>query len=325
MSLVERKKTQSLAVGLVSLSPLLFIAQLASALGTSNLQLLGAVQIAIVLLVKFVLGGGRTTAEADPVAVNVQVEEVKVQVEEMQIGGNKQKRSIAKKVAPSLYHPVALDAIVSNFLAITEPSFLPLLPPTNSTFPSSALSEWKVLLDTPTLRVLQHPTTSTMYAITCVFPDLPVRSLFETLTDVKKRVEWDGMCCGSEMIEEFECGGRRGSSSWLGMSRVGPIKAKDMVLLSVAGRLPSPPTLEGERAPLRLFAATSSFDHPSKPVTSQYNRMLLSVSGFLVEEVGAGCSYTQITDLSSLGCTSPFSKTPSSFLLSKTLFPRNPT
>lgn len=311
MSVAQRKQTQSVAIGLVSLSPLLFIAQLASVLGTSNLQVLGAVQIAIMLAVRFILGGGRTTAELDPVGVQVKVEEVTVQVEEVQIGGGqrrKKSRKVTQPAPPSLYPPALLDSITANFLSITEPQYLPLLPPstTSIVLPSSVpLAQWKALLDTPTLRVLQHPTTSTLYAIVSVFTDLPIRSLFETLTDVPKRLEWDGMCCGSESIEEFECGGRRGSSSWLGMSRVGPIKAKDMVLLSVAGRLPSPPTAEGERAPLRLFAATSSFDHPAKPTTSSYNRMLLGVSGFLVEEVGEnGSSYTQITDLSSLGCQS---------------------
>lgn len=66
--------------------------------------------------------------------------------------------------------------------------------------------------------------------------------------------------------------------SWLAMKGVAVIKAKDMVLLSVAARLPT--TREGE--PMRLFCATTSFKHPTSRLPSaEYNRMELGVSGFL--------------------------------------------
>lgn len=96
------------------------------------------------------------------------------------------------------------------------------------------------------------------------------------------------------------------------MKGMAMIKAKDLVLLSVAGKLPTPeddmedgqPTVEK----LRIFAASTSVDHPKVPPTPQYNRMTLSISGFFIEEVGSkGSKIVQITDLSGLGCTSaPF-------------------
>ena len=48
-----------------------------------------------------------------------------------------------------------------------------------------------------------------------------------------------------------------------------------MVLLSVAARLP-----QTDDSPLRLFCATTSFDHPNLPAKPEYNRMALGVSGF---------------------------------------------
>lgn len=93
------------------------------------------------------------------------------------------------------------------------------------------------------------------------------------------------------------------------MKGMAMIKAKDLVLLSVAGKLPTPeddmedgqPTAEK----LRIFAASTSVDHPKVPPTPQYNRMTLSISGFFIEEVGKGSKIVQITDLSGLGCAFP--------------------
>lgn len=80
------------------------------------------------------------------------------------------------------------------------------------------------------------------------------------------------------------------------------VKAKDLVLLSVAGTLPtSGADPAGKR---RIFAASTSVDHPDCPVTSAYNRMSLSISGFIIEETDLGSRIIQITDLSGVGCTS---------------------
>jgi hypothetical protein len=85
-----------------------------------------------------------------------------------------------------------------------------------------------------------------------------------------------------------------------------------MVLLSVAGRLPSSPTTSNQSyespsnlssSPLQIFCATTSFSHPSVPIKSGFNRMELGISGFLLEEDGEGGSkIVQVTDLSGLGC-----------------------
>lgn len=73
-----------------------------------------------------------------------------------------------------------------------------------------------------------------------------------------------------------------------------------MVLLSIASRLPP---LDSTQSSLRIFCATTSFDHPSAPLRSDFNRMELGVSGFLIEEDGNGGSkIVQVTDLSGLGC-----------------------
>lgn len=141
------------------------------------------------------------------------------------------------------------------------------------------------------------------------------------------------MCEGAEVVDEFEVAGRRGNVIWMGMKGMAFVKAKDVVLLSVVGRLPEIPGLEreggGERSAtpttegsvvegegegdgsegtggmatprLRLFCATRSFDHPDKPPTKQYNRMQTS-SGFVIEDDGDGGSrILQLTDLSGLG------------------------
>lgn len=74
-----------------------------------------------------------------------------------------------------------------------------------------------------------------------------------------------------------------------------------MVLISVAGRLP--PNKSDDDPALRLFCATSSFDHPRCQPKPGFNRMVLNVAGFIAEEHGSGGSkISQITDLSGLGC-----------------------
>lgn len=54
---------------------------------------------------------------------------------------------------------------------------------------------------------------------------------------------------------------------------------------------------------LRIYCATTSFEHPDHPPRSGFNRMPLGIAGFLIEDDGQGGSkITQITDLSGLGC-----------------------
>lgn len=165
--------------------------------------------------------------------------------------GKKAKRVVVKP--PSLYTPALLDTTLHNFLSITEPSHLPLLPSPVAANPplkiptSLPLSEWTQLLTTDTLAVLQHPSTKTLYAICATFPDVQLRQLFETLTQVGNRTKWDAMASGTsfkyifldrvlrrdihdnvgaEEIDQIEVGGRRGSVSWLAMKGVAVIKAK---------------------------------------------------------------------------------------------------
>lgn len=78
------------------------------------------------------------------------------------------------------------------------------------------------------------------------------------------------------------------------------VKAKDLVLLSVAGTLP--PTDADPAGKRRIFAASTSVDHPECPVTPAFNRMSLSISGFIIEETEIGSRIIQITDLSGVGC-----------------------
>ena len=70
-----------------------------------------------------------------------------------------------------------------------------------------------------------------LYAIQASFPGVPLRKLFEVLTDIKQRPKWDGMAQGSDELERFEVGtkdGReiKGALVWLAMKGVALIKAK---------------------------------------------------------------------------------------------------
>jgi hypothetical protein len=190
------------------------------------------------------LGGRQQTEQVEEVVVNV---DVVVPTKR----GKKAKRVVVKP--PSLYTPALLDTTLHNFLSITEPSHLPLLPSPVAANPplkiptSLPLSEWTQLLTTDTLAVLQHPSTKTLYAICATFPDVQLRQLFETLTQVGNRTKWDAMASGTsfkyifldrvlrrdihdnvgaEEIDQIEVGGRRGSVSWLAMKGVAVIKAK---------------------------------------------------------------------------------------------------
>ncbi|POY74631.1 hypothetical protein BMF94_2392 [Rhodotorula taiwanensis] len=210
----------------------------------------------------------------------------------------------APAVGPPAFPGEKLDEVVANFLNITEPAYLPLVPrePT-SRIPTATLSSWKRTYKGETVEVLQHPTISSLYAICATFADLPLANLFQALQDINTRPKWDSMCAGAREVERFEVDGRRGNVLTMQMKGMPLVKAKDLVLLSVAGTLPSSETdPAGKR---RIFAASTSVDHPACPVTPAYNRMSLGISGFVIDEVDAGSRIIQITDLSGLGSWVP--------------------
>ena len=74
-----------------------------------------------------------------------------------------------------------------------------------------------------------------------------------------------------------------------------------LVLLSVIARTPG----KGEKGHKRLICATSSTEHDNKPAGGGYQRMELSISGFIAEEEDVdgqvGVRLTQLTDLSGIG------------------------
>lgn len=112
------------------------------------------------------------------------------------------------------------------------------------------------------------------------------------------------MCYAAEDIDSIgtdqgEGAVRQAAIDYLATKGMFPIKANDMVLLSVNARLQSP-------GPARLVCATTSVEHPSKPVYRSYTRLALAISGFLLEDDGqGGCSVTQLTDLSALASWVP--------------------
>ena len=105
-----------------------------------------------------------------------------------------------------------LTQVVANFLNITEPGYLGLVPaePT-SRIPAATLSSWKRTYKGVTVEVLQHPTIASLYAICATFADLPLAKLFQALQDINNRPKWDSMCAGAREVERFEVAGRRGN------------------------------------------------------------------------------------------------------------------
>ncbi|GAA5999949.1 hypothetical protein JCM10207_005985 [Rhodosporidiobolus poonsookiae] len=219
---------------------------------------------------------------------------------------------------PPPYPAAKLDETVANFLSITAPAFLAYLPckPTTS-IPPAPLAAWTSTYQAGDLEVLQHPTAKGLFGICATYPELPLRRLYQTLQSVEERAAWDSMTQGADEVERFEAGDKRANVMHMKMKGMAMVKAKDLVLLSVAGTLPlssssTPPDaapIEDALKPvadkLRIFAATTSVIHPKLPPTPEFNRMELSVSGFLIEEVGAGSRIVQITDLSGLGSWIP--------------------
>jgi len=202
-----------------------------------------------------------------------------------------------------------LDDNVANFLSTVEPSFLSHIPhATPSTkIPPASMSTWTNLYEQDSITVLQHPTLKTLYGIGAHFPDVPIKKLYEVLVDIQSRSVWDTMTSGAYEVERFEVGGKKANISHMKMKGMPMVKAKDLVLLSIPGRLPTAsdsPTTTGPVADkLRIYCASTSVEHANAPVTSSFNRMELGVSGFLIEEEGEGSRIVQITDLSGLGCT----------------------
>ncbi|KAM0752376.1 Bet v1-like protein [Meredithblackwellia eburnea MCA 4105] len=308
---------------LLSISPLYFLVQAKSRLGLDNLHI-SLLQVFLLFALRWILSfnpraafrsktqpatTAQTATRSTPVESELEAQTTQI----TDSSKTKHKKKSAKKPAENpLYPRTLLDGVVTNFLSVTESSYATLLPSPPSSIsegiPSAAsLSTWTSLHQTENLQVLQHPTAKALYAICSVFPDVPLRKLFATLVDIEKRKEWDGMCSGVEPIEEVNVGGRRGAVSWLGMKGMALVKPKDLVLLSMAGRLPPPKSGE-PNAPLRIFCATRSIDHPKCPPKPGFNRMVLTISGFIAEESGDGGSkVTQITDLSGLGSWVPSS------------------
>lgn len=141
-----------------------------------------------------------------------------------------------------------LDGVVAKFLSCTSPDYLKLLPSSASSdppAPAAPLASWKSLHEMDDLQVKQHPSTSTLYAICARFPNVPLRNLYEVLTTIERRKEWDSMCSGSKTIQEVDVelpavGGAKkdeekvdgkvrrvkGNVVWIGMKGVALIKAK---------------------------------------------------------------------------------------------------
>lgn len=209
-----------------------------------------------------------------------------------------------------MYGNALLDGTLAHFLAVLDPSQLQYLPasPDPSTLAAPVpLAAWEQLLTSPTCSVAKHPTIPHLYSISAAYPDVPLRNLWELMIDIENRSKWDSMCYATEQIEamalsqshvDVHTAERQASVDYLATKGMFPVKANDMVLLSVNATLTPTAT-----AKTRLVCATTSVEHPSKPPTRSYTRMSLSISGFVAEDDGQGGSrVTQLTDLSALGC-----------------------
>ncbi|GAA6048625.1 hypothetical protein JCM3770_002063 [Rhodotorula araucariae] len=319
---------KSLVSLLLSLSPLYFLISSRSKLGLDGLHV-GLLQVVLLLVLRAGLdlvpsSLRRTPAPAPAPTVIVQqpptapepaaITSTGEPSEQSAAGKKRTKRRRIKAAAagspPTPFPAAKLDETVANFLHITAPTFLSHINATPTTsIPSAPLSEWKSTYEGDNVEVLQHPKLASLFGICATFPDVPLRQLFQVLQNVGERAKWDSMAEGADEIERFEVEGRKGNCLHMRMKGMAMVKAKDLVLLSVANKLP---TAEDAPAPgkavsdkLRIFAATTSVDHARVPPTPAYNRMQLSVSGFMIEEVGAGSKIVQITDLSGLGAWIP--------------------
>ncbi|KAK4056727.1 hypothetical protein OIO90_002279 [Microbotryomycetes sp. JL221] len=354
---VARDSSRSMLLGLLAITPMyMYSTQAKAKLGLDALHI-GLFQVLVLLVLGQLSNWSPKKALTAPVRVITQAEqavtsngsattndETTSKPSSNKRRRNKSKKRSSKTVNDSTQHhlfkPSMCDRVVRNFLAATEPEYVKLLPPpteqdrqldAQQKAPDAMpLSDWKELFRDDTslnLIVRQHPTANKLFALEAKFPNVPVRNLFEVLTTIDKRKEYDGMTQDTKEIERFEIvdqapngindhGGKReikGAAVWLAMKGMGPIKSKDMVLLSVAGRLPVPVpqdvkqvNVESNQDKMRMYCATTSFDHPDYPPQSGFNRMQMGVTGFLIEEDGQGGSnIVQVTDLSGLGSWVP--------------------
>ncbi|SCZ88338.1 BZ3500_MvSof-1268-A1-R1_Chr2-1g04345 [Microbotryum saponariae] len=308
----EQLHTASVSASRTNVADLWHVSRPTGRLGLDNLHL-GLIQVVMLLVLKTVLNliplgsslANSFSSEAKTDSRQVQ----QVQTEQgtkLKTQKKRRSRKVSSKAAAAapadtgLYRTAWLDQIVTNFIASTEPRYLKLLPDpeTPPPLPAMPLEQWDSMYKDDALQVSCHPKMKSLFAIQAKFPDVPLRKLYETLIDVQKRKEWDGMCADVGEIEMVELGGRRGSCSWIAMKGMAMIKAKDLCVVSVVNRLPA--EADGK---VRITCSTTSFDHPKCPPKPEYNRMKLGISGFLIEDFGEGGSQiTQLTDLSGLGC-----------------------
>lgn len=160
-----------------------------------------------------------------------------------------------------LYSNSTIDACLRHFLSILDPSQLAHLPnrsESEAVIAPLPLSQWEQMLSTDNLQVVKHPTIPHLYALSAVYPDIPLRNLWELLIDIRRRPSWDTMTSMTEDLDSIgmeEQGGaisRQATITYLATKGMFPVKANDMVMLSVNARLM--PT----DGPVRLVCATTS-------------------------------------------------------------------
>jgi len=160
----------------------------------------------------------------------------------------------------SLYSNDKIDACLRHFLAILDPSQLVHMPASSheQVIPAAVpLASWEQLLSTSFSTVAKHPTIPHLYSISAYYPDVPIRNLWELLIDITGRPSWDSMCYATEEIEQIgladqtEGATRQATLSYLATKGMFPVKANDMVMLSVNARL-------YPEKPLRLVCATTT-------------------------------------------------------------------
>lgn len=155
----------------------------------------------------------------------------------------RKRRRTKSPTPPSIYPPSLLENTVREFLALADPASLELLtslpPPTSASSPSESTStipssRWDILHQDDTVKVCQNSSNKHLYSISAEFTGVPLRKLYEVLTDLDKRTEWDSMCSGVEELEEINLDPgqsrvslKTASVAWVGMKGLGAIvKAK---------------------------------------------------------------------------------------------------
>ena len=219
---------------------------------------------------------------------------------------------VSRRIEHPVYTDNFLDGVLHRFLTFADPASLSVFPSVEGALPLSdaiPVAEWVRLFENDILTVSSHPTLNGLYSITTIFPTLSLRSLWELMLSIESRTDWDNSCEQTQHLENIGpvCSNdglvqdRQASISYLALKSMFPIKPRDMVLLSVLARLAPSPNATGKPRE-RLVSATTSVQHDSKPAQSGYQRMTISNSGFLAEELPeGGCRLMQISDLSGLG------------------------